>query len=485
MVTATESKPEVRIWKPNPGKQTYVLTLSPEEYFEILFGGRRGAAKTETGLAWLLYDYQDGRLRELVLRRNADDLSDWIDRARKMYIPQGAKIIGGHNSPAIIRFPSGAQIRTGHLKDEGAYMKYQGHEYHRVLIEELTHIPLESNYLMVIASCRSTIPELKPQVFATCNPDGPGFSWVKKRWNLEGIPTKPVVTHDIDGHYDRIFVPAGLKDNPYLDKDPQYRNFLNTLPDGIRQAWRDGSWDEPVIEGAYYTKELLKARKEGRIRVVPHDPRLRVHTVWDIGIGKAKSDASAMSIGFWQHDAVSTRIIDFYGNDGFGLEHYIAEIERKAKEKNYIYGTHFMPHDASKHEIATGMTIKQSAEALGLKPIEVIPRLDLASGMFRVRSMFNRIFFNDIPELVPFMDAIRNYRRVWNTNLLKFNETPFEDWSCHGADMLRYAATVESKMTNETPEQRAEREEITGVQLPGRNYSHYSGKKVNREKRAY
>ena len=83
--------------------------------FEVLYGGARGGGKTDAGLAWLLYDIGNPKYRALVIRRNADDLSDWIDRARQMYQGTGAEVVG---KPAIIRFPSGAIIRTGHLKDE-------------------------------------------------------------------------------------------------------------------------------------------------------------------------------------------------------------------------------------------------------------------------------------------------------------------------------------------------------------------------------
>ena len=48
-------------------------------------------------------------------------LADWVDRAHKMY--PYAKVTG---KPATIKFPSGAIIRCGHLKDESAYTKYQG-----------------------------------------------------------------------------------------------------------------------------------------------------------------------------------------------------------------------------------------------------------------------------------------------------------------------------------------------------------------------
>src|SRR5206468_1192564 len=101
-------------------------------------------------------------------------------------------------NPPEIRFPTGGIIRIGHLKDANAYQKYQGHEYPRILNEELTQIPSEDRYKRLISSCRSTIPELRPQVFNTTNPDGPGFDWVKKRWNLHGTPTNPIVTIDSD-----------------------------------------------------------------------------------------------------------------------------------------------------------------------------------------------------------------------------------------------------------------------------------------------
>ena len=127
-----------------------------------MYGGARGGGKTDCGMAWLLRATEHPDARMLVVRRNADDLADWIDRAHKMY--PYAKIVG---KPATIKFPSGAIIRTGHLKDDQAYTKYQGHEYQRVLIEELTQIPSEESYLKLISSCRSTIQGLEPRIFCT------------------------------------------------------------------------------------------------------------------------------------------------------------------------------------------------------------------------------------------------------------------------------------------------------------------------------
>src|SRR3990167_1698021 len=101
-------------WEPQP-KQTQALARIEEE---ILYGGARGGGKTDAGQAWLLYDIGHPKYRALVIRRNADDLRDWIDRVRTMYAGTGAQVVG---NPPEIRFLKGGIIRTGHLKDENAY----------------------------------------------------------------------------------------------------------------------------------------------------------------------------------------------------------------------------------------------------------------------------------------------------------------------------------------------------------------------------
>lgn len=229
-------------WVPLEGPQEFAIYQAYENVSEILFGGARGPGKTEAGLAWLLMDIKNPQFRALVIRKNADDLSDWIDRATKMYSPLGATIA---YKPAIITFPWGAKIKTGHLKDDQAYTKYQGHEYQRMLIEELTQVPTEKRYLQLIGSCRSTVPGLKSQVFATTNPGGIGHQWVKARFIDDKTPNKPYT--DPDTTLQRIFIPATIDNNPLLmAADPQYVQYLEGLKqtdEDLWKAWRLGDWD--------------------------------------------------------------------------------------------------------------------------------------------------------------------------------------------------------------------------------------------------
>lgn len=422
-------------WKPHPGRQEYVLTLTPQQAYEILYGGARGGGKTDAGMAWLLYDHEHPLYRALVIRKDADDLRDWVDRARRFYAPVNGNVIG---NPPEVRFKNGGIIRTGHLHDDKAYQKYQGHEYQRVLIEELTHIPTEDQYLKLRASCRSTVPELSSQLMANCNPDGPGFSWVKRRWRLDAVPKEPIWTTDEQDGLTRVFVPARIQDNPTLVKnDPVYVASLNSLPDGLREAWRDGSWSEPQIPGAYYALALLQARKDGRVKMIPYDPSLKVHTVWDLGIGEH------LVCGFFQKTNVEIRLIDTWQGEGSdSITEGIAMLQRK----KYVYGKHFAPHDANQREKATGQTVVDVAKKLGIT-FYVVPSLLENQGITKVLLMWPRLWINE-QACGQFLEAIRQFRKQWDEKRLDWRPEPFEDWTNHYADMLRYAALVENNMTN-------------------------------------
>ena len=255
---------------PSPTNRLYekqLFALKRPEH-EILYGGARGGGKTLGGIVWMASPRNFSMYRGLVIRKNADDLKDWIDRANIIYRPYGAKKVG---TPPEFRWPSGAKIRTGHLKDENAYEKYLGHEYQRMLVEELTQIPTERNYISLTSACRTTVTGLPAQVMNTTNPGGPGHHWVKARFVDAGPPMETI---HIDGRT-RIFIPATVDDCPALkEKDPDYVKFLDSLPDGLREAWRDGSWD--FVAGAAFPE----------LRRVPHgidpaDPPDRLLDVFD------------------------------------------------------------------------------------------------------------------------------------------------------------------------------------------------------------
>jgi hypothetical protein len=242
-------------WSPYPGPQSVALSRLEKE---ILFGGSRGGGKSELGIIWMAIPAiaKDGNgrwkhpyYRGLTVRRHADDLSSWVDRANQIYARMGAKMTG---RPPYWRFPSGAVIRTGHLRDSEAYTKYQGHEYERMLIEELQLIPTEDLYEKLISSARSKRPELPAQIFSTANPGSVGHQWVRSRFvKVFGQDGKLIVPgtpfkDPKNGHW-RIYIPATIDSNPALfENDPGYVAYLEGLPHALKMAWRYGDWDSFV-----------------------------------------------------------------------------------------------------------------------------------------------------------------------------------------------------------------------------------------------
>lgn len=266
MAIGAAQKPSRPVWRAHPGPQERALQR-PE--FEVFFGGSRGPGKTDAGIVWLTgEEFEPGKLlvhhplyRALVIRKNFNDLTDWIDRATRFFVTFGGKKSSAGNTTSFV-FPSGAVIRTGHLKDADTYTKYQGHEYQRMLIEEATQIPDEKRYMQLISSCRSTIPEIRPQIFLTANPGGKGHGWCKQRFIDTAHPMRPYKYRGVDGvireatigqrfkdeqGLTRIYVPARIDDNPTLMiNDPNYVKVLDALKSTDEQlwkAWRMGDWD--------------------------------------------------------------------------------------------------------------------------------------------------------------------------------------------------------------------------------------------------
>lgn len=208
-------------------------------------------------MACLLRHINNPLYRALIIRKNYDDLSDWLDRARQMYRGTNATFTG---KPMEIRFPSGATFRAGHLKDPSSFEKYLGQEYQRMVIEELTLIPSEELYEKLLFSCRSTVKGIKPQVFCTTNPGGPGHSWVKERfidiapWGTPYTYTSeienPATGETLEISRSRVFIQAMIEDNPTLiENDPGYVVMLEQLRKtnlGLYKAWRHGDWDVPL-----------------------------------------------------------------------------------------------------------------------------------------------------------------------------------------------------------------------------------------------
>lgn len=181
------------------------------------------------------------------------------------------------------------------------------------------------------------------------------------------------------------------------------------------------------VEGSYYGKLIEKAREEKRICNVPYDPRTPVNTAFDIGYG------DSTSITFWQEVGGECRIIDFYEAQGEGMVHYAKIIQNKP----YLYGTHYLPHDAGSGSIQTGRTLQDIAYEIGLKTT-ILPReTDIQIGIDGVRSVLNYCFIDEI-KCRHLIKCLENYHKKYNDKTQSYSEAPLHDWTSHAADSMRY-----------------------------------------------
>jgi phage terminase large subunit len=214
---------------------------------------------------------------------------------------------------------------------------------------------------------------------------------------------------------------------------------LDQIAEGLMlQSEYDQEWflsPSAAIKGAYYGKLLEDAIKEGRIGRVPYDPALPVFDVWDLGKGPR------MSVGMFQKFGRSVQMIDYHqGVESDGIPHVIAAL----KERPYVWGKHFAPHDVRATDIGTGKTRLEAARALGWNFLEV-PEIGVDNGISAGRLLFPRLWVDE-RKCTQFLDAIGQYRQEWDEKRGSFRDLPLHDWASHPADMFRYAAVVEDQM---------------------------------------
>ena len=185
------------------------------------------------------------------------------------------------------------------------------------------------------------------------------------------------------------------------------------------------------VEGSYYGRLIEKARDDNRICAVPFETRSPVNTAWDIGFG------DATSIVFWQEIGGELRIIDFYENNGEGISHYVKIIQSKP----YLYGTHYMPHDAGSGSIQTGRTLQDIAYELGLKTTILEREKDIQIGIESVRSMLS-IAFIDENKCRYLLKCLENYHKKYNEKTQSYSDTPVHDWCSHPSDAVRYMSNA-------------------------------------------
>ena len=184
-----------------------------------------------------------------------------------------------------------------------------------------------------------------------------------------------------------------------------------------------------AILGAFYAREMVAVRNEGRV-----DPALEaiaapVHRAWDLGV---RDDTS---IWFFQVVGGQVYVMDFYSTNGVGLDHYRDKIEEIHEANGWRHGVDFVPHDAKVKELGTGRTRVETMMSLGLNP-QLVPNAGLMDGINAARLTLPRCVFHDRCEAG--IAALEQYQREWDDDKRAFKSNPLHNWSSHAADAFRY-----------------------------------------------
>jgi len=262
---------------------------------EALYGGAAGGGKSDALLMAALQHVNTPGYAALLLRRSYTDLSlpgALMERAKDWLMGSDAR---WRDTEKTWRFPSGATMTFGYLERLGDEYRYQSSEFQFIAFDELTQFA-ESQYRYLFSRLRrlgSTSIPLRMR--AASNPGGPGHEWVRQRF----------IDSDVEG---RVFIPATLDDNPYLDRE-SYISSLMELDPLTRQRLLKGDWSARQ-EGTLFKREWFPVVDELPVMVN------RSVRFWDLA-------ATPMRPGTDPDYTAGVRVD--YGADGL---YYVVDVQR-------------------------------------------------------------------------------------------------------------------------------------------------------------
>ncbi len=226
----------------------------------LLFGGSAGSLKTETMLMDAVQEFDNPNLRAIVFRSSFVEMTDLIDKTRRLYAPLGGVFTG---SPKWTwRFPSGATIRFAYMKTDEDVWKYLGPRYSFIGFDEST-LHTEKQVRNILGRLSATDRSLHLRVRLTSNPGNVGAAWHQNLFLRGQCPVHNPLGAAQSGRLYRdccwpsdgaaipfsvAFIPGKLSDHTLLDA--QYAQRLHMMAGGAAAAMEQGCWC--TLEGAYF-----------------------------------------------------------------------------------------------------------------------------------------------------------------------------------------------------------------------------------------
>jgi phage terminase large subunit len=269
------------------------------------------------------------------------------------------------------------------------------------------------------------------------------FDHIHKLFVIDKPPPKSLV---INANYpDNPYFPEVLREQMETMKERDYEKYLWIWEGQIKQ----------LAEGAIFGKQITEVKKSKRLLNVPIQKNCVVDTFFDLG----KGDETA--IWFMQRVGLEYHFIDYFQGRLEEIEYYTKFL----KAVGYLYGIHYMPHDADHDRLGMKKNIRKQFEEGGVKPVNIVKRIKVkANAIQMARDIFPSCYFHKgrdegpdqecdgFVECAPKdlntrakraekgMEALSNYRYVYNDDDSVYRETPHHDWASNGADAFQQFA---------------------------------------------
>lgn len=292
-----------------------------------------------------------------------------------------------------------------------------------------------------------TLREEDSELWITWNPERK-TSATNKRFRFSDDPRTKIVQ-------------LNYRDNPWFPDilDRQRLKDMRERPDQYEHIW-EGDFIT-VAEGAYFARQLTRARDDGRLCRVNADPLMTYRAVWDIGGTGAKADATAIWIV--QFIGPEVRLLDYYEAVGQPLATHINWL----RDNGYTRAQCILPHDGAAHDKVYDTTYEGALRAAGFD-VAVIPNQGAGAAMQRIeaaRRLFPQMVFDET-RCQAGIEAIGWYHEK-RDEARGIGLGPDHDWSSHGSDAFGLIAIARPllvpSMIDENDEyDRAEPDSVTG-----------------------
>lgn len=210
-----------------------------------------------------------------------------------------------NESQKEFRFVNGSTILLRYCDNEKDVDRYQGLEVDVLFLDEATQ--LSEMQIKKIVACVRGVNGYPKRIYYTCNPGGQGHQYIKRLF----IDKKYEAGEHAE---DYSFIQSLVTDNKALmDSDPEYVRQLEMLPEKLRKAWLEGSWD--IFDGQFFEEfrdipDHYLDRKGSHVIEpfeIPED--WHIYMSYDFGYSKP------FSFQWWavDRDGVAYLIVEFYG----------------------------------------------------------------------------------------------------------------------------------------------------------------------------